>query len=145
MRMLILHVDYFKSVLTKKGRSKLIEDSTIKTTEVEDALIILTSVEKQDEPHPSEVATKAVEEVIQLSHRLKVKTLVLHPFTHLFGQLSTPQVAITTLQFMKEQLEQRGFDVTRTPFGWFNTLELKAKGHPLSRIARRVELRARTS
>jgi threonyl-tRNA synthetase len=41
---------------------------------------------------------------------------------------------------MKEELRQRGFEVTRTPFGWFNTLEIKAKGHPLSRVARRVEL-----
>jgi threonyl-tRNA synthetase len=138
--MLILHVDYFKSTLTKKGRSKLIEDPIIKTTEVEDALIILTSVEKHDEPNPPDVAKKAIKEVAELGYRLKVKTLVLHPFTHLFGQLSTPEVAITVLELMKEGLGQCGFEVTRTPFGWFNTLELKAKGHPLSRIARRVEV-----
>jgi threonyl-tRNA synthetase len=133
-------VDYFKSTLTKKGRSKLIEDPIATVTEARDALIILTSVEKHDEPNPQAVAKKGVEEVALLSHRLKVKTLVLHPFTHLFGQLSTPKVAITTLQLMKEELEQRGFNVTRTPFGWFNALEIKAKGHPLSRIARHVEL-----
>ena len=28
--------------------------------------------------------------------------------------------------------------VTRTPFGWFNTLEIRAKGHPLSRVARTI-------
>jgi threonyl-tRNA synthetase len=138
--MLILHVDYFKSTLTKKGRSKLIENPITKTTEVKDALIVLTSVERQDEFNFSEVARKAVKEVAQLSHQLKVTTLVLHPFTHLFGQLSTPHVAVKTLDLMKEQLAQNGFAVTRTPFGWFNTLEIKAKGHPLSRIARRVEL-----
>lgn len=140
MRMLILHVDYFKSTLTKKGRSKLVETPTTTTTEVEDALIILASIEKQDEPNPPDIAKKAIEEVAELSHQLKVKTLVLHPFTHLFGQLSTPEVAITTLQLMEEGLRQRGFEVTRTPFGWFNTLELKAKGHPLSRVARRVKI-----
>jgi threonyl-tRNA synthetase len=26
--------------------------------------------------------------------------------------------------------------VVRTPFGWFNTLDIQAKGHPLSRVAR---------
>jgi threonyl-tRNA synthetase len=133
-------VDYFKPTLTKKGRSKLIEDPIAPVTEARDALIILTSVEKHDELNPQAVAKKGVEEVALLSHRLKVKTLVLHPFTHLFDQLSTPKVAITTLQLMKDELEQRGFNVTRTPFGWSNALEIKAKGHPLSRIARRVEL-----
>lgn len=138
--MLILHVDYFKSTLTKKGRSKLIEKPTAQTTEVKDALIVLTSIEKQDEPNPPDVATKAIEEVDALSQQLKVKTIVLHPFTHLFGQLSTPEAAITTLKLMEEGLGQRGFEVTLTPFGWFNTLELKAKGHPLSRVARRITL-----
>jgi threonyl-tRNA synthetase len=89
--MLILHVDYFKSTLTKKGRSKLIEDPVNKITEVEDTLIILTSVEKHDELNYSEVAKEAVNDVTELSHQLKVTTLVLHPFIHLFGQLSTPK------------------------------------------------------
>ncbi len=140
MRMLMLHVDYFKSTLTKKGRSKIIEDSIVKTTEVEDALIILSCVEKRDEFDPHKVAIKAVEEVVGLSQRLKVNTLVLHPFTHLFGHLSTPEVAIATLEYMKKELKLRKFEVIRTPFGWFNTLELKAKGHPLSRVARQVTL-----
>jgi threonyl-tRNA synthetase len=138
--MLIIHVDYFKSTLTKKGRSKLVETPTTTTTEVEDALIILASIEKPDESNPSYILKKAIEEVAELSQQLKVKTLVLHPFTHLFGQLSKPDVAIMALKLMKEGLEQRGFEVTRTPFGWFNTLELKAKGHHLSRVARRIEL-----
>lgn len=141
MRMLILHVDYFKSTLTKKGRSKLIEKPTSKTTEVKDALIILTSIEKQDETNPPEIAKKAIKELAKLSQQLKVKTMVLHPFTHLFGQLSKPDVAITTLKLMEKGLGNLGFAVTRTPFGWFNTLELKAKGHPLSRVARRIELK----
>lgn len=35
-------------------------------------------------------------------------------------------------------LHVAGHTVTRTPFGWFNTLDLQAKGHPLSRVARSV-------
>ncbi|MFQ6076023.1 MAG: threonyl-tRNA synthetase editing domain-containing protein, partial [Candidatus Bathyarchaeia archaeon] len=64
---------------------------------------------------------------------------------HLFGELSTPEVAIKTLMLTEEGLVQHGFKVTRTPFGWFNTLELRAKGHPLSRVARRVSANRRRS
>jgi threonyl-tRNA synthetase len=136
--MLIFHVDYFKCTITEKGRSKIVEEPPFKTTEVEEALIVFTSVEKQDEINPEEVSRKASIEITKLSNQLKVKTIVLHPFAHLFGELSKPKVAIKTLKLIEEKLVQRDFSVTRTPFGWFNTLEIKAKGHPLSRIARKV-------
>ncbi|MBS7634882.1 hypothetical protein KEJ34_05230 [Candidatus Bathyarchaeota archaeon] len=70
--------------------------------------------------------------------------MVLHPFAHLFGdlfgELSKPEVAIRTLKLCEEGLLQHGFKVIRTPFGWFNALELKAKGHPSSRVARIISL-----
>jgi|GEM_PF-4547196 len=31
---------------------------------------------------------------------------------------------------VKEILLEKGFEVIRTPFGRFNTLEIDAKGHP---------------
>jgi len=141
MRMLILHVDSFKCTITKRGKSKIVEDPLFKITGVEEALLVLASVEKQDEPNPNQVSKKTVEEVTKLAHQLKVNTIVLHPFAHLFGDLSKPEVAIKTLQLVKQGLAQNGFKVTRTPFGWFNTLELKAKGHPISRVARKIELK----
>jgi len=138
--MLILHVDYFRCTITERGRSKIVENPSSKTTEVEEALLVLAGVEKQDEPNPEEVSRKAVEELAKLGHQLKVNTIVLHPFAHLFGELSKPEVAIKSMKLIEEGLVQHGFTVTRTPFGWFNTLELRAKGHPLSRIARKVSL-----
>jgi threonyl-tRNA synthetase len=138
VRLLILHVDYFRCTITEKGRSKIVEDAPSKTTEVGDALLVLVSVEKKDEVNPEDVSRKAVGEVAKLGHQLKVDAIVLHPFAHLFGELSKPDVAIKTLKLIEEGLVQDGFKVTRTPFGWFNTLELRAKGHPLSRIAREI-------
>ncbi len=134
MRLLKLHMDYFQSKITKKGRSKVVENFTNPETTVHEALIVLTSVEKRDETSPGLVSEKAVEEVAKLAHNLKVRTIVLHPFAHLFGTLSNPRTAIEVLKMVEEKLSKRGFHVIRTPFGWFNTLELKAKGHPLSRV-----------
>jgi threonyl-tRNA synthetase len=138
--MLILHVDYFRCTITKRGRSKIVEDPPSKTTEVEEALLVLASVEKQDEANPEDVSGKAVKEIAKLGHQLKVNTIVLHPFAHLFGELSKPEAAIETLKLTEEGLVKRGFKVARTPFGWFNALELRAKGHPLSRVARKVSV-----
>jgi len=134
----MLHVDHFSCTITERGRSKMVEnfDPSFKTTKVDEALLVLASVEKQDETNPEDVSRKTVEEVAKLAHQLKVNTVVLHSFAHLFGELSKPEVAIKTMKLMEEGLIQRGFKVIRTPFGWFNTLELKAKGHPLSRVSR---------
>lgn len=142
MRMLMVHVDRFSSTITKKGRSKIVEDSdrNSKTTQVDEALLILASVEKRDETNPGNISKRVAEEITKLARQLKVKTVVLHPFAHLFGKLSKPDVAVEVLKRTEEKLTQGGFKIIRTPFGWFNTLELKAKGHPLSRVARKVEL-----
>jgi threonyl-tRNA synthetase len=138
MRLLTLHVDYFTCTITEKGRSKVFEDldPNSRTTAVNEALLVLASVEKQDETNPEIVSKKATEEISSLAKQLKVDTIVLHPFAHLFAELSKPEVAIKVLKLTQEELLEHGFRVIRTPFGWFNTLELKAKGHPLSRVAR---------
>lgn len=136
----MLHVDYFSSTVTERGRSKIVEDVSSETITVNEALLVLASVEKQDEVNPEDVSKKAVEEIFRLAQQLKVNTIVLHPFAHLFGELSTPEIAVRTLKLIAGGLAKHGFKVIRTPFGWFNTLELKAKGHPLSRVARILSL-----
>jgi len=136
----MLHVDAFRSTITERGRSSLVEEVNpgSKTTEVAEALLVLASVEKADEPQLEGTSERAVAEIAQLARRLKTGTVVLHPFAHLFGDLSSPQVAVRTLKLTEDGLTREGFKVVRTPFGWFNTLELRAKGHPLSRVARIV-------
>ncbi len=134
----MLHVDRFISTVTEKGRSKVIEEVTpdSKTTDVNDALLILVSVEKNDESSHESVVEKAVSEVSGHARKLKVNRIILQPFAHLFADLSKPETALEILKLSEEGLVQHGFEVIRTPFGWFNSLELKAKGHPLSRVAR---------
>jgi len=136
MRFLIIHVNSFKSTITEKGRSKFAEPPEPAATAVEEALVVLTSVEKADENDPATVARKAAEEIAANAENLKVRTVVIHPFAHLFADLGKPSAAIRIMQDVRERLAQRGYQVVRTPFGWFNTLEINAKGHPYSRVAR---------
>jgi D-Tyr-tRNAtyr deacylase len=138
MRFLVLHVDYFKSEITEKGRSPVVEPFEERVTEVSDGLVVLVSVEKGDEARPEEVAERAAAELADIAGRVGATRLVLHSFAHLFAELARPTDAVPILQATAEQLRERGLDVVRTPFGWFNTLEIRAKGHPLSRVARIV-------
>lgn len=136
----MLHVDYFSSTVAKRGRSKAFENPPSEKMEVKEALLVLTNVEKQDETNPTSIARKTVEEIAKHSGQLKVNMIVLHPFAHLFGEPGKPEVAIEIIKLMEGELLQKGFRVTRTPFGWFNTWELRTKGHPLSRVARKISV-----
>ena len=138
MRFLILHVNSFCCTITTKGRSKVYEEYDDPLTQVAEALVVLASVERGDERAPDLVAQRASTEIVKLATQLKVTTVVLHPFAHLFGELSTPEAAIDVLGRTQQELTAAGLRSYRTPFGWFNTLQIDAKGHPLSRVARVV-------
>jgi len=140
MRFLAWHVDYFRCCVTERGRSPLVEAYDDPETVAEDALLVLASVEKEDEAAPEAVARRATAEIAAHAANLKVQIVVLHPFAHLFGQLSQPAVAVQVLQLVEEGLRSEGLTAIRTPFGWFNTLDIRAKGHPLSRVARTVSV-----
>ena len=84
------------------------------------------------------MAERASAEIASLAAQLKAATVVLHPFAHLFAELAAPQLAIDILSRTQQALTRAGLATIRTPFGWFNALQIDAKGHPLSRVARTV-------
>lgn len=136
--MLIWHVDHFKCSVTEKGRSPLVEEAMSPETDVYEALVVFASGEKTDETNPQKVAEKAAQELLKLAQQLKVHQIVLHPFAHLFAELSHPKTAVEVLDNIRKILEEKGVQAQRTPFGWFNRLDIQAKGHPLSRLARMI-------
>ncbi len=140
MRFLSFHVDYFEYKVTKKGRSKVIEEITDDNREnqVKNALVLFISMEKQDEASP-EVLKRALIEIEKITNQLKISNIVIIPFAHLFGQLSSLEFAFKSFKTIESMLKSRDFYVVRLPFGWFNELKMKAKGHPLSRISRKIE------
>ncbi len=137
MRLLIWHVDGFVAEPTERGRSP-IADAEPQTVRVEDALVVFAAVEKKDEAEPEATAERAAAAIVKVAKQLGAHTVVLHSFAHLFVELSTPATALQVLTATQERLETEGFNVGQTAFGWFNRLDMQAKGHPLSRVARQV-------
>ena len=140
MRFLSFHVDYFRYKVTKKGRSKVIEEITENNREaqIKNALVLFITTEKRDEENP-EFLEKGIAEIEKITAQLKISNIVIVPFAHLFGQLSTLEFAFMSFKKIESKLKLKDYSVLRLPFGWFNELEMKAKGHPLSRISRIIE------
>src|SRR5262249_13589310 len=136
-RLLIWHVDSFCAEPTERGRSK-VADVEPRSVAVEDALVVFAAAEKQDEAEPDAVAERATAAIEEVALPLGARTVVLHSFAHLFVELSAPAIARAILNTMEQLLAAERYAVRRSAFGWFNRLELHAKGHPLSRIARQA-------
>jgi threonyl-tRNA synthetase len=137
MRMLIWHVDSFVAEPTERGRSK-VADETPQAVRVDEALVVFAASERADEAEPDAVVERAVAAVVDVARRLGEQTIVLHSFAHLFVELSSPATAKAILDKMHSALEAQGYSVQESAFGWFNRLDMRAKGHPLSRVARQV-------
>lgn len=137
MRFLAWHVDYVKAEPSGRGRSHLVEEES-KPVRAENALLVFANFEKNDELRQTAVVEKATTEIESIASQLKVTTIVLNPFAHLFAEPSEPAVALGMLKELHAGLAERNFEVQRLAFGIFYELELKAKGHALSRIARSI-------
>src|SRR5215470_8774354 len=111
MRFLILHVNSFCCTITEKGRSKVYETYDDPVTHVSDALVVLSSIERGDERAPEHVAMRASAEIAKLAAQLKVSTVVLHPFAHLFAELGPPATAIEVLTKTQQKLVGAGLQV----------------------------------
>jgi threonyl-tRNA synthetase len=137
MRLLIWHVDAFAAAPTTRGRSD-IADAAPEAVSIDEGIVVFAACERKDEAEPEAVAARATETIVAVAKQLGAQTVVLHSFAHLFVELSSPAAAHELLSAVQALLAAQGFDARQTAFGWFNRLDLKAKGHPYSRIARQV-------
>lgn len=136
MRFLAWHVDYVRAEPTERGRSNVVEEA--RPIRAENALLVFANFEKDDESHRTDVVEKAVTEIASIASQLKITAVVLNPFAHLFAEPSRPEVAVEMLEQLHAGLAKKGLEIQRLAFGMFYELELRAKGHRLSRIARSV-------
>ncbi len=136
MRALLWHVSAFRAEVTERGRSALVEPPEPAVIEADDAVLVLAAAEKVDEPDPARVGSLAGEAIASHARQLRVSRVAVLPFAHLFAELASPRAAVDALDALVTTLRANGLAAERAPFGWFHTLDIRAKGHPLSRVAR---------
>jgi len=138
MKILSLHVDYIKFKPLKKAIRKIEDLKDLSEKKVDQALAVLTAVEKGDSDVKS-VVSKLVSEIEKIAEQVNVKNVVLYPYAHLSSNLSSPELAIEVLDRAEEALAKK-FNVSKAPFGYYKEFEMKVKGHPLSELSREIEV-----
>jgi len=140
MKLLALHVDHIKFKPLKKAIKgiKDLSEKDKKEKKVEDALAVLTAVEKKDK-NVKDVVKEFEKQVIDIAKQLKVKSVVLYPYAHLSSDLAAPAHANSILDHAEKALK-KSFKVVRAPFGYYKEFEMKVKGHPLSELSREINV-----
>jgi threonyl-tRNA synthetase len=138
MKILSLHCDYIKFKPLKKAlRSpEELSEKRKKEIQVDETLVIMMAVEKDDEEN-KELIEEAAKEIKDIAGQVKVKNIVLYPYAHLSPSLSKPDFALKTLERV-DRILSKDFKIARAPFGYYKEFELKVKGHPLSELSRDI-------
>src|SRR3989441_12819833 len=63
---------------------------------------------------------------------------MIYPYAHLSGNLASRDPAIRVLKTLEGNLAAKGYGVSRSPFGWYKSFTISAKGHPLSELSRTI-------
>lgn len=132
MRTLGIHSDHFEFAAHEKAMPAA-EALKEKEHRIDgDCIVVYIAVEKDDERDPEKVARLLVADTLKRAKDLHCDQIVVYPYVHLTHEPGSPRAALKVLQQTETGLKQAGLHVFRTPFGWYKSFQIHAKGHPLS-------------
>ncbi len=102
--------------------------------ENENAVVAFVHIEPVDVEAGSSAETKLVKNTKWLARKWEITRVVLHSFTHLGEEKAEADKAQSLLGRAQKRLENAGYSVVQTPYGYFLDLAIKAPGHPLARV-----------
>src|SRR2546429_1071599 len=139
LRLLLIHADKFEYESKEKAvkEPETVADHSKKGV-LQDGLVVFTTVEKGDETSPENPATNAAASIEEVLGWLKTSRVMIYPYAHLSTDLAGREPAISTLKILEQKLAEKGYEVSRAPFGWYKSFTISAKGHPLSELSRTV-------
>lgn len=132
MKIITLHCDYIRYQAVKKAL-KDADSEDMELHEVKEPLVVLTSIEQGDN---EETVNQLIQAVEKTAKEVKATNIVLYPYAHLSSNLAKPTVALGLLKDAEIKLNKNFKHVSRAPFGYYKTFELKCKGHPLSELSK---------
>ncbi|QQG39611.1 MAG: threonine--tRNA ligase [Candidatus Aenigmatarchaeota archaeon] len=135
MKILTLHSNSLTVTPTKKAIKDADEEHEALTAK--EALVVFTSVEKEDEKN-NDVVERTVEEILKVNEQVHAKEIVIYPYVHLTNAPSSPGFAKETLNRLTAALGKHAI-VKKASFGWYKAFTIDVKGHPLAELSREIK------
>ena len=139
MRLLLIHADRFEYETKEKAvkEPETIPDHA-RRGGLQDGLVVFCTVEKGDEESAETTASNAVASIEEVLGWLKTRRVMIYPYAHLSTHLASRDPALAILKDLEAKLADKGYEVSRGPFGWYKSFTIAAKGHPLSELSRTI-------
>ena len=132
MKLLMIFTDKF-AYKTNKETLEIVEECE-KDKQFENTLVGFIQVEKEDEEKIDKVETKLIKNLKWAAKKNDTDNIVLHSFAHLSLSKANPVITKIIFNHAEKRLENAGYKVWQTPFGYFLDLDLKAPGESLARV-----------
>ncbi|MGQ9542807.1 MAG: threonine--tRNA ligase [Candidatus Bathyarchaeia archaeon] len=137
--MLLIHAGHFEFEVKAKaiGDAEQISEEDKKGI-MDEVLVAFCTVEKLDEQDAAGISVKAADEIAEVASNVKANNIIIYPYAHLSSSLASPEASIPILKDVAENLSSRGFNVRRSPFGYYKSFKIECKGHPLAELSRSI-------
>ncbi|UCD36289.1 MAG: threonyl-tRNA synthetase editing domain-containing protein [Nitrospiraceae bacterium] len=101
---------------------------------VENAVVVFYHGEAHDTERHGSVLAKLVKNIKWLSGKFRTKNIVLHSFNHLSASKAPADFTHRLVTEVRERLENSGFAVSETPFGYLNEWKIHVAGESLAKV-----------
>lgn len=139
MRILFIHADHMEYEVKEqtKDAQPILEEQ--RRGRMEEALVCFISAEEKDERDLDATARLTVREIEGVAKMVKTKRIVVYPYAHLSPSLAKPTPARKIFSHITKELQDDGYEVLSSPFGYYKSFKISCKGHPLSELSREIE------
>jgi len=100
----------------------------------EGAAVIFVHAEAGDEDRRKGVVQKFLKNTKWIAGKFTTRKIVLHSFSHLGSSKASPAFALGVMDEVAARLEDSGYTVMRTPFGYFNEFRIHVAGDSLAKV-----------
>lgn len=110
-------------------------DDTHSSADFANAIVAFIHVEEIDETFDLVSRQKKLTNHLKwVARKNNTQTIVLHSFAHLALTKASPAFTLNVLNATQQRLQNGGYTVSQTPFGYFLDLKMEAPGFSMARI-----------
>lgn len=103
-----------------------------------DAVVVFYHGEAEDHDRRASVLSKMLKNIKWLGGKFNTKQIVLHSFGHLSESKADPEFVRELVAEVRQRLENAGYSVGETPFGYLNEWKLHVAGDSLAKVFKSI-------
>jgi len=124
------HTWWFKTASKSLPQAPDIE----KEDAIEKTVVVFFHAEEEDEAKGKSLLDKVVKNIKWLAGKFGTKSVVIHSFNHLSSSKASPEFSEQIIKQAAEKLQNAGYTVMCTPFGYFNEFKMHVGGESLAKV-----------